>query len=388
LPFAQVNNTRLYYRLDGAAGAPVLILSHSIGTDHGMWGPQMADLLQHFQVLRYDSRGHGASDAPAGEYTIEQLGRDVLGLADALNIEKFAFCGLSMGGAVGQWLAINSADHLTGLVLANTSPQFGSPDYWDTRRKTVLEKGMAAIRDLAMQRFFSSDASGLRFLESAASSVLLGTNAVGYAGCCSVLRNVDTRSQLGRIKTRTLVIAGNKDVSTPWEGHSEILAREIPGAKAIRLPAAHLSNQECPRAFTVALLEFLLPVATADPLEAGFNVRRATLGDAYVERSIAGTTDFSHDFQELITRYAWGTIWTRPGLDRRTRRLLVLAMMLALGRWEEFSLHVRAGLLQELELCDLKEVLLQAAVYAGVPVANSGFHLATEEIEKARQREH
>ena len=115
MPFAQVNNTRLYYRLDGAAGAPVLILSHSIGTDHGMWGPQMADLLQHFQVLRYDSRGHGASDAPAGEYTIEQLGRDVLGLADALNIEKFAFCGLSMGGAVGQWLAINSADHLTGF---------------------------------------------------------------------------------------------------------------------------------------------------------------------------------------------------------------------------------------------------------------------------------
>ena len=203
-----------------------------------------------------------------------------------------------------------------------------------------------------------------------------------------MLRNVDTRSQLGRIKTPTLVIAGNKDVSTPWEGHGEILAREIPGAKAIRLPAAHLSNQECPRAFTVALLEFLLPVAAADPLEAGFNVRRATLGDAYVERSIAGTTDFSHDFQELITRYAWGTIWTRPGLDRRTRRLLVLAMMLALGRWEEFSLHVRAGLLQELELCDLKEVLLQAAVYAGVPVANSGFHLATEEIEKARQREH
>jgi len=385
LPFAQVNNIRLYYRLEGTSGAPVLILSHSIGTDHGMWAAQMPDLLQHFQVLRYDTRGHGASDAPAGEYTIEQLGSDVLGLADALHIEKFAFCGLSLGGAVGQWLAINSPDRLTALVLANTSPQFGPPEYWDTRRKTVLENGMVAIRDLAMQRFFSPDASGREILVSAASSVLLGTNPVGYAGCCSVIRNVDTRAQLGRIKTRTLVIAGNKDVSTPWEGHGEILAREIPGAKAIRLPAAHLSNQECPRAFTVALLEFLLPVGSDDPIEAGFAERRATLGDAHVDRAIAGTTDFSHDFQELITRYAWGTIWTRPGLDRRTRRLLVLAMMLALGRWEEFSLHVRAGLLHELEPCDLKEVLLQAAVYAGAPVANTGFRLAIEEMEKVRQ---
>ena len=178
------------------------------------------------------------------------------------------------------------------------------------------------------------------------------------------------------------MIAGNKDVSTPWEGHGEVLAREIPGAKSVRLPAAHMSNLECPRSFTVALLEFLKPAASGDPLEPGFAVRRATLGDPHVDRAIAGTTDFSHDFQELITRYAWGTIWTRPGLDRRTRRLLVLAMMLALGRWEEFSLHVRAGLSHELEPCDLKEVLLQAAIYAGVPAANTGFHLASEEIKK------
>jgi len=373
----------LYYRLEGAAWAPVLVLSHSIGTDHGMWAPQMADLLQHFQVLRYDTRGHGASDAPAGEYTIEQLGRDVLGLTDSLHIEKFAFCGLSMGGAIGQWLAINAPDRLTALILANTSPQFGPLAYWDTRRKTVLENGMASIVDLAMQRFFSSEAQGREVLVGAATSVLLGTNPTGYAGCCSAIRDVDHRGQLGRIKVSTLVIAGNKDVSTPWEGHGEVLARGILGAKSVRLPAAHLSNLERPRSFTVALLEFLQPVSSGDPLEAGFAVRRATLGDTHVDRAIAATTDFSHDFQELITRYAWGTIWTRPGLDRRTRRLLVLAMMLAFGRWEEFRLHVHAGLLHELEPCDLKEVLLQAAIYAGVPAANTGFHLASEEIEKA-----
>jgi len=385
LPFAQINNIRLYYRFAGKPGAPVLILSHSIGTDHGMWAPQMADLLQHFQVLRYDTRGHGASDAPSGEYRLEELGRDVLGLADTLRIEKFVFCGLSMGGAVGQWLALNSPHRVTALVLANTSPQFGSPDYWNTRRKTVLENGMGAIVDLAMQRFFSPDAEGREILVSAASSVLLGTNPVGYAGCCSVLRDVDHRGQLGRIKTPTLVIAGTKDVSTPWQGHGEVLAREIPGAKSVRLPAAHISNLEKPRSFTTALLDFLLPVPSGDPLEAGFAMRRAMLGDAYVDRAMAGTTDFSHDFQQLITRYAWGTVWTRPGLDARTRRLLVLAVMVALGRWEEFSLHVRAGLLHELEPCDLKEVLLQAAIYAGVPAANSGFGLASEEMEKAGQ---
>ena len=259
MPFANVNNLRLYYRFAGRPGAPVLILSHSIGTDHGMWAPQMPDLLQHFQVLRYDTRGHGASDAPAGEYTVEQLGRDVLALADSLHIEKFAFCGLSMGGAIGQWLALDSPDRLNALILANTSAKFGSPEYWDARRKAVLENGMAAIVDVAMQRFFSAEVPGREILVSAATSVLVGTNPIGYAGCCSALRDVDHRGQLGRIKTPTLVIAGNKDVSTPWEGNAEVLAREIPGARAVRLPAAHLSNLECPRAFTVAMLEFLQP---------------------------------------------------------------------------------------------------------------------------------
>src|SRR4051812_38961348 len=247
LPFASVNNLRLYYRLEGAAGAPLLILSHSIGTDHGMWGPQMPDLLQHFQVLRYDARGHGASDAPTGEYTIEQLGRDVLGLVDSLHIGKFGFCGLSMGGAVGQWLAVNSSERLNTLILANTSPQFGPREYWDARRKTVLENGMVAIADFVMQRFFSPEASGREALVNAATSVLLGTNPVGYAGCCSALRDVDSRGQLGSIKVPTLVIAGNKVVSTPWEGHGEVLLRGIAGAKSVRLPAAHLSNLERPR---------------------------------------------------------------------------------------------------------------------------------------------
>jgi 3-oxoadipate enol-lactonase / 4-carboxymuconolactone decarboxylase len=387
LPFVTVDNIRLFYRLEGKAERPVLVLSHSIGTDHGMWAPQMEDLLPYFQVLRYDTRGHGASDAPKGEYSVERLGHDVIGLTDALNISRFAFCGLSLGGAIGQWLALNAPDRVSGLVLANTSPRFGPRTNWESRIQTASEKGMAGIAEIVMPRFFSSEtlARGDVYA-NAVKSVLLGTNPVGYSGCCAALRDFDYTQSAGKIRIPTLVIAGDRDVSTPWEGHGQILAHNIPGARALRLVASHLSNLERPRSFTVALLDFLLPKAESfvDPREEGFAVRRAVLGDAHVDRSVAAATDFTREFQNLITRYAWGTIWNRPGLNQRTRRLLTLAISASLGRWEEFGLHVRTGLMHELELCDLKEALLQTAIYAGVPAANTGFHIAGEEIEKLK----
>jgi 3-oxoadipate enol-lactonase/4-carboxymuconolactone decarboxylase len=202
---------------------------------------------------------------------------------------------------------------------------------------------------------------------------------VGYAGCCAAIRDMDLRPLLGGITTPTLVIGGTLDVSTPWAGHGDLVAASIPGARAVLLPAAHLSNVERPSGFTAALFDFLLPDGPRDSLAAGFAVRRTVLGDAQVDRAIANTTELTRDFQDLITRYAWGTIWTRPGLDPWIRRLLVLAMTASLGRWEEFRLHVRTGLAADLEPADLEEVLLQVAVYAGVPAANSGFHIAAEE---------
>ena len=387
MPFATVANTRLFYRLEGKSDRPVLILSHSVGTDSGMWAPQIEDLLPRFQVLRYDTRGHGASEVTKGEYSVEQLGRDVIGLADELKIPQFAFCGLSMGGAIGQWLALNAPDRVSRLVLANTSPQFGPRTNWESRIRTVAEKGMAGLVDIVMPRFFSSDTltRGDAYA-NAVRSVFLGTDPVGYTGCCAALRDVNHTSMLKQIRTPTLVIAGDHDVSTPWAGHGEILAREIPGAAVLRLDASHLSNLERPRSFTAALLDFLLPKPEAfvDPLEQGFSQRRAVLGDEHVDRATAAANDFTRDFQAMITRYAWGTIWTRPGLSQRTRRLLTLAIAASLGRWEEFRLHVRTGLMHELEPCDLKETLLQTAIYAGVPAANTGFHIASEEIEKLK----
>ena len=324
---------------------------------------------------------------PEANTSIERLGRDVLGLADALNIPKFAFCGLSLGGAIGQWLALNAPHQVSSLVLANTSPQFGPRTNWESRIQTAREKGMAGIAEVVMPRFFSSETlTRDDAYVNSVKSVLLGTDPIGYSGCCAALRDFDFTQSMAKIRVPTLVIAGDRDVSTPWEGHGQRLANTIPGARALRLSASHLSNLERPRSFTAALFDFLLPKAEspADPREEGFAVRRAVLGDAHVDRSVAAATDFTRDFQSLITRYAWGTIWTRPGLNRRTRRLLTLAIAASLGRWEEFRLHVSTGLTHELELCDLKETLLQTAIYAGVPAANTGFQIASEEIEKLK----
>jgi 3-oxoadipate enol-lactonase / 4-carboxymuconolactone decarboxylase len=386
LPFATTDNIRLFYRLEGSDKRPALVLSNSIGTDHGMWDLQMPGLLPHFRVLRYDTRGHGASDAPDGDYTIERLARDLLDISRAAGFDKFAFCGLSLGGMTGQWLAANAPDKLTALVLANSSALMAPKSNWDTRRQAVLNGGMAVVADLAMGRFFSGEtlASDNPFPPSIRNT-LLGTNPTGYAGCCAAIRDMDQIGILKKIKIPTLVISGDKDVSTPWAGHGEILAREIPAARAVHLPAAHLSNIEQPHSFTAAVLDFLLPSpAGGNTLEAGEAVRRAVLGDDHVDRSKASATDFTQEFQELITCYAWGTIWTRPALDRRTRRMLVIAMMAALGRWEEFRMHVRTGIARELEPCDLKEVLLQTAIYAGVPAANTGFQIAGEELDKLK----
>ncbi len=382
MPFVNVDNVRLFYRLEGADNRPVLVMSHSLGCDHGQWDMQTRDLLPHFRILRYDMRGHGASDVPSGDYSIERLGRDVLAIVDTLGVGKFAFCGLSIGGMIGQWLGASAADRLTHLVLANTSPRMDTAAM-ETRRRTVLQSGMAAVSDAVLGRFFTPETLARQDADVASvRRTLLHTDPRGYAGCCAAIRDMDQTGLLPRIPVPTLIIAGDRDVSTPWAGHGELLARGIPNARVVHLPTAHLSNLECPRSFSSALFDFLIASAP-DALDAGYQMRREMLGDAYVDAAIAKATDFTREFQELITRYAWGTVWTRPSLDRRTRRLLALSATCSLGRWEEFRLHVRSGLEHSLEPCDVKELLLQTAIYAGVPAANTGFQIAKEEIEKA-----
>lgn len=379
MPFFENGPARCFYRVHGRDDTPALFLSHSLGQDHGMWDLQAEWLAAHFRVIRYDTRGHGVSGAPAGDYAVADLAQDALRLADHLKIDRFAWCGVSLGGMIAQWLAINAPSRVTAVVLANTSAR---PDaqLLEARRTAVLADGTAPIIDTILQRFFSP-----RFLAASSTVVadsrrtVLATDRVGYAGCCAAIRDMNLVESLGRIACPALVIQGDLDVAFPWNSHGDTLAKGVPGAQVVHLPAAHLSNLERPRSFTAAVLQFLLP-AGRDTYDAGMRVRRRVLGDAHVDRASAAPV--SADFQDLITRYAWGAIWARPGLDQRTRRLLALGMTAALGRWEEFRMHVRTGLPAELEWCDLEEVLLQAAIYAGVPVANSGFQQAAEERDR------
>jgi 3-oxoadipate enol-lactonase / 4-carboxymuconolactone decarboxylase len=383
MPLLQNGPARCFYRVHGRDERPALFLSHSLGQDHGMWDLQAEWLAPYFRVVRYDTRGHGASAATEGDYSLEDLGGDVLRLADALGIERFAFCGVSLGGMIAQWLAIHAPGRVSAVVLANTSAR-PEAERMETRRRTVLAEGMAAVGDAVMLRFFSPRLlDGDSPIVAESRRTLLATDPIGYAGCCAAVRDANLVGQLGAIRCPVLIVDGQLDVSLPWRGHGDVLAAGIPHASVVHLPAAHLSNLERPRSFTAAVLHFLKP-AEDDTYDAGMRVRRRVLGDSHVDR--ASASPVSADFQDLITRYAWGTIWTRPGLDMRTRRLLVLGMTAALGRWEEFRLHVRTGLPAELEWCDLEEVLLQAAIYAGVPVANTGFHHAAAESDGANER--
>lgn len=388
MPLFESAAGRTYFRLDGPDDAPVVVFSHSLGLDHTMWDAQAADLSTRLRVLRYDTRGHGASSAPAGDYDLATLGRDVLALVDALGIRRFAFCGVSLGGMIGQWLGIHAPDRVTHLILANTSPRVADPSAMEARRQTVLDAGMNAIVDTALGRFFLPATASIRpVVVAEARRTLVHTNPVGYAGCCAAIRDMDLRPLVGQIRVPTLVIGGDADVSMPWDDHAGALAAAIAGARAVRLPTAHLSNLEQPRSFSAALFAFLLPESAGDPIDAGFTARRSVLGDAHVDRAVLSMTTFTEPFQQLITRYAWGSIWTRPGLDVRTRRLLVLAMTAALGRWEEYNLHLRTGLDHELEWSDVQEVLLQVAVYAGVPAANTAFHAALTEQRRRSSSE-
>ena len=379
MPCIEANGLHHYYRMDGADGRPVLMFVHSLGCDHTQWDAQSADLQPYFRILRYDLRGHGATHAPAGDYDIETLARDTLAIADALGIRQFAYCGLSLGGMIGQWLAVHASERLTHVVLANTSARFPDPSVMDNRRRTVLESGMAAVAEAVLGRFFTPERVARNPpVVANMRRVVLTTDPAGYAGCCAAVRDMDQVAMLALIRVPTLIIVGDRDLSTPWENHGELLARGITHASVVRLPTAHLSNLEKPRSFNAALLRFLSPETAG-----AIGKRRAILGDAYVDRALASTTDFTRAFQELVTQYAWGAVWQRPGLDDRTRRLLVLTATAALGRWEEFRMHVRASLEHELEPCDLEETLLQTAVYAGLPAANTGFHIVSEELPKS-----
>lgn len=390
----------LHYRRDGREGSdaerPPLILGPSIGTSMRLWDEVVPVLAADHAVIRYDLPGHGRTPASAlpslkpDAITVADLAQTVLNLANALGIKRFNYAGVSLGGAIGTWLAVHRPERIASLAVLCSSAHFGDPQYWQARAKLVRDEGTGPVAEAASGRWFTERfaASGAPIVEALLDD-LRGADPSGYAACCDALAALDLRGQLGAITAPTLVIAGSEDISTPME-HARELADAIAGAKLLEVAdAAHLACVEQPRIIAEALRSHFATEAvagqvaepTADPetgRDAGMVVRRAVLGDAHVDRAIANTTAFTADFQDLITRYAWGEIWTRPGLDRRMRSAVTLTALVAHGHLNELAMHLRGALNNGLTRAEIGEILLQTAVYCGVPAANSAFAVAQQ----------
>lgn len=261
MPTVKLADCELNYRLEGPVDAPVLMLSNSLGTTLEMWDSQVPAFSEHFRVLRYDTRGHGGSSVTPGPYSIEQLGRDVLDLVDTLGIDRFAFCGLSMGGLIGQWLGINASERLTRLVICNTGAKIGTDEVWNERIDTVLKGGEQAMRDMrdaSIARWFTpAFAEREPAVASRITQMIASTSPAGYAANCAAVRDADYREQLGAVKVPTLIVCGSKDPVTTPE-HGRFIQERIVGAERVEFEAAHLSNVETGDGFTRGVLDFLL----------------------------------------------------------------------------------------------------------------------------------
>jgi 3-oxoadipate enol-lactonase len=253
----------VHHRFDGDAAAPVLVLAGSLGTTNAMWEPQLAALAERFRVLRYDHPGHGDSPVPDGPLSIEDLGVGVLALLDDVGLERVSFCGLSLGGMVGMWLARHAPERVDRLVLCCTSARFAPPERWTERAATVRRHGLAAVADTVLERWFTP-----RFREREPEAVeryrgmLLSTPAEGYARCCEVVRDADLREAVGAIVAPTLVIAGTEDPAVAPDD-IRLLAERIAGARVVDLRAAHLASVEQPEAFCRVLLGHLAAAVAA-----------------------------------------------------------------------------------------------------------------------------
>jgi len=257
MPVAALRDTQIHYRIDGEQGLPVLVLSNSLGTNLDMWRPQADVLSQHFQVLRYDTRGHGQSGVPPGPYAMSRLAADVIGLLDHLGIARAHFCGLSMGGITGMRLALDFPDRINRLVLSNTAAHIGPPENWTVRAAKVQAEGMEAIADAVVARWLTPDfAQSHPEMVAELRSMLVATDPEGYAANCCAVRDSDLREEVGRIAASSLVIAGSGDIPTP-PSDAAYLAATITGAQYVELEAAHISNLQQPACFNDALLAFL-----------------------------------------------------------------------------------------------------------------------------------
>ncbi len=385
---------------------PLLVLGPSLGTSAAsLWSACAGHMADRFHVVAWDLPGHGAThDAATAQFDMADLASAVLTVVDAVQAERgepagpFVFAGDSAGGAVGLQLLLDAPDRVRAAVLLCTSAGFAAMPGWDDRARTVRASGTAAVVELSAKRWF-----GPGFLDhhpeqgAALLHALQAVDDEGYAQVCEAIARFDVRDRLSEIAVPVLAVAGSDDIATP-PAHLEEIAHGVTNGRLVVLDGvAHLAPAEEPSVVAKLLAQHLEQPAAApssgvvdpdigsdaDPeaaalLAAGMRVRREVLGDAHVDRANAAVTDLTREFQELIARFAWGSIWTRPGLDRRSRSMITLTALIARGHHEELVLHLRAARRNGLTDAEIREVLLQSAIYCGVPDANTAFRIAQQ----------
>ncbi|MEU2376307.1 bifunctional 3-oxoadipate enol-lactonase/4-carboxymuconolactone decarboxylase PcaDC [Streptomyces misionensis] len=358
----------LNHRVEGPASAPALLLGPSLGTSYALWDKVAPELSAAHRVVRWDLPGHGGSAAGligAGA-TVGDLAELVLALADALGIERFAYAGVSLGGAVGLHLAVHHPDRLSSLAVICSSAHFNGAKPWEERAALARRQGLADLAEGADARWFTPGFTVPGLVRDHREA-----DPEAYAACCDALAAFDLRDRLPEITVPLLAIAGREDPATP-PAHLREIADAVAGAALVEIPgASHLAPAERPEAVLTALRAHFSGTAGR-----GMEVRREVLGDAHVDRAQSRQTPFTARFQDFISRYAWGEIWTDPTLTRRERSMITLTALVAHGHYDEFAMHVRAARRNGLTVEEIGAVLLQTAVYCGVPAANSAFAAA------------
>ena len=379
-------------QLGGDRSLPLLVLGPSLGTSaQALWSDAARPLGEQFHVVAWDLPGHGRAKPATGGFTMHELADGVLALIEKVLVERgapggtFAYAGVSVGGAVGLQLLLDHPGRISAATLLCTGATIGTPESWAERAKRVRSSGTPVMVEGSAQRWF---APGFIEHQPAVAGALLDSlqhaDARSYAWVCEALGGFDLRDLLDAITTPVLAIAGAADEATPVQSLREIADGVARGRLAVLDEVAHLAPAEAPAEVARLVTAHTASSRTvAEVRDAGMAVRRAVLGDAHVDRATASTTDFTCDFQDLITQYAWGSIWTRPGLDRRSRSLITLTALVARGHHEELAMHVRAARTNGLSSDEIKELLLQTAIYCGVPDANTAFRIAQAALEEA-----
>jgi 3-oxoadipate enol-lactonase/4-carboxymuconolactone decarboxylase len=371
----------LSWRSDGPEDAPPLVLLNSVGTSTAMWSPCVAPLAEQFRVIRIDHRGHGDSPpAPAGSASsIDDHAADVLAALDEIGVDRVGLAGLSLGGMVGMWLAIHAPERISRLALVCTSAYLPPAEFWLNRAASVRTGGMASIADAVIARWITPEvAERDEALMAALHDMFIAVDAESYAQGCEAIAGMDLRDDLARIAAPTLVIAGEQDPATPPE-HARTISDAVPGSRLEILDqASHVLTYEQPGRLAVRLLEHFRGGAA---LASGYAVRRAVLGDSYVDTALASTSDLTEGFQTFLTRYAWGEVWTRPGLSRRERSIATLGALVTLGAEHELAAHIRGAVRNGLSPTEVVEVLQHLAIYAGLPRANRAVAIARDVLD-------